>query len=41
MLAVDRFIADQVMGDEQELLKPLRFKKGELHPTSSSPVPWS
>ncbi len=44
MLGVGRLIADEVMGDEQELLKPFRFdrfEKGELHPTSSSPFPWS
>ncbi|MCP4319350.1 MAG: FAD-binding oxidoreductase [Hyphomicrobiales bacterium] len=44
MLGVGRLVADEVMGDEQELLKPFRFdrfEKGELHPTSSSPFPWS
>ncbi|MFT5638554.1 MAG: hypothetical protein ACI861_001377, partial [Paracoccaceae bacterium] len=31
-------------GDKQDLLEPFRFDrfaKGELHPTSSSPFPWS
>ena len=44
MLGVGRLVADEVMGCEQELLKPSRFDrfaKGELHPTSSSPFPWS
>jgi len=44
MLGVGRLVADEVMGDEQELLKPFRFDrfaKGELHPTSNSPFPWS
>ncbi|MEF2548020.1 FAD-binding oxidoreductase [Aurantimonas sp. E1-2-R+4] len=44
MLGVGRLIADEVMGEEQELLKPFRFdrfEKGELHPTSHSPFPWS
>lgn len=44
MIGVGRLVADEVMGDEQELLKPFRFErfeKGELHPTSNSPFPWS
>lgn len=44
MLGAGRLIADEVMGDEQELLKPFRFDRfrtGELHPTSNSPFPWS
>jgi glycine/D-amino acid oxidase-like deaminating enzyme len=44
MLGVGRLVADEVMGEEQELLKPFRlarFAKGELHPTSNSPFPWS
>ena len=44
MLGVGRLIAEEIMGDEQELLKPFRFnrfEKGELHPTSNSPFPWS
>ena len=44
MLGVGRLVADEVMGDEQELLKPFRFNRyqtGELHPTSNSPFPWS
>jgi glycine/D-amino acid oxidase-like deaminating enzyme len=44
MLGVGRLVADQVMGEEQELLRPFRFdrfEKGELHPVSNSPFPWS
>lgn len=44
MLGVGRLVADEVLGEEQELLKPFRFdryEKGELHPTSNSPFPWS
>ncbi|MBX2883885.1 MAG: FAD-binding oxidoreductase [Granulosicoccus sp.] len=44
MLGVGRLIADEIMGEEQDLLKPFRFNRystGELHPTSNSPFPWS
>lgn len=44
MLGVGRLVADEMMGEEQELLKPFRFARyasGELHPTSNSPFPWS
>ncbi len=44
MLGVGRLIADEVLGEPQELLAPFRldrFAKGELHPTSNSPFPWS
>jgi glycine/D-amino acid oxidase-like deaminating enzyme len=44
MLGVGRLIADEVMGEEQELLRPFRFNRyetGELHPVSNSPFPWS
>jgi len=44
MLGVGRLMADEIMGEEQDLLKPFRMKRfetGELHPTSSSPFPWS
>lgn len=37
-------IADQVLGEQQELLEPFRFgrlARGELHPVSNSPYPWS
>ena len=44
MLGVGCLVADEIMGGEQELLKPFRFdrfEKGRLHPTSHSPFPWS
>lgn len=44
MLGVGRLVADEIMGEEQDLLKPFRFNRyetGDLHPTSSSPFPWS
>jgi len=44
MIGVGHLIADEVLGDEQELLSPFRFDrfaKGELHPVSNSPYPWS
>lgn len=44
MLGVGRLVADEVMGQEQDLLQPFRlnrFETGELHPTSNSPFPWS
>ncbi len=44
MIGVGRLIADEVMGEEQNLLKPFRFSRyqnGDLHPVSNSPFPWS
>ena len=44
MLGVGHLIADEILGEEQALLKPFRldrYAKGELHPTSNSPFPWS
>ena len=44
MIGVGHLIADEVLGERQELLEPFRFgrfAKGELHPVSSSPYPWS
>ncbi|WP_425046246.1 NAD(P)/FAD-dependent oxidoreductase [Primorskyibacter sp. S87] len=44
MLGVGHLIADEVLGEPQELLEPFRFDrfaKGELHPVSNSPYPWS
>ena len=44
MLGVGHLIADEVLGSAQELLEPFRygrFAKGELHPVSNSPYPWS
>ena len=44
MIGVGHLIADEVLGQRQELLEPFRFDrfaKGELHPVSNSPYPWS
>ena len=44
MLGVGHLVAQEILGQESELLKPFRFNryaKGELHPTSNSPFPWS
>ena len=44
MIGVGELVADELLGKERDLLKPFRFnryEKGELHPTSSSPFPWS
>ncbi|KMW57797.1 putative monomeric sarcosine oxidase [Candidatus Rhodobacter oscarellae] len=44
MIGVGHLIADEVMGERQELLEPFRnsrFAEGKLHPVSNSPYPWS
>ena len=44
MIGVGQLVAKEILGDEQSLLKPFRFdryEKGELHPVSHSPFPWS
>ena len=44
MLGVGALVAKELLGEPQELLAPFRFprfERGELHPTSSSPFPWS
>lgn len=44
MIGVGHLIADEVLGETQELLDPFRFdrfEKGDLHPVSNSPYPWS
>lgn len=44
MLGVGQLVAQELMGERQELLEPFRYSRyetGELHPTSSSPFPWS
>ncbi|MDC0163438.1 FAD-binding oxidoreductase [Candidatus Pelagibacter sp.] len=44
MIGVGDLVADEILGEEKDLLKPFRFnryEKGELHPNSSSPFPWS
>ena len=44
MIGVGHLVAQEILGQESNLLKPFRFNryaKGELHPTSNSPFPWS
>lgn len=44
MIGVGHLIADEILGEKQSLLEPFRFDrfaKGELHPVSNSPYPWS
>ena len=44
MIGVGDLISDEILGKENSLLKPFRFNryaKGELHPVSKSPFPWS
>ena len=44
MIGVGHLVADEILGERQELLEPFRFARfarGELHPVSNSPYPWS
>jgi methylglutamate dehydrogenase subunit A len=44
MIGVGQLVAEEITGKENSLLKPFRFNryaKGELHPNSNSPFPWS
>ncbi|HEV8056253.1 MAG TPA: FAD-binding oxidoreductase, partial [Nocardioidaceae bacterium] len=44
MIGVGALVARELLGEPQELLAPFRFdryERGELHPTSASPFPWS
>jgi len=44
MIGVGHLVADEMLGQSQALLEPFRFsryEKGELHPVSNSPYPWS
>lgn len=44
MIGVGHLIADELLGESQELLEPFRFNRfaeGKLHPVSKSPYPWS
>lgn len=44
MIGVGELVAKELLGEPQELLAPFRFsryERGELHPTSNSPFPWS
>ncbi|ODS01618.1 monomeric sarcosine oxidase [Methyloceanibacter superfactus] len=44
MIGVGKLVAQELMGEKSALLEPFRFgrfAKGELHPVSHSPFPWS
>jgi len=44
MIGVGKLVAHELLGEKSALLEPFRFarfEKGELHPTSHSPFPWS
>ncbi|MDQ3659916.1 MAG: FAD-binding oxidoreductase [Actinomycetota bacterium] len=44
MIGVGALVADELLGEKQSLLEPFRFARyegGRLHPTSTSPFPWS
>ncbi len=44
MIGVGELVAKELTGDRSDLLEPFRFAryaKGELHPVSNSPYPWS
>lgn len=44
MIGVGKLVAQELLGEKSRLLEPFRFsrfEKGELHPTSHSPFPWS
>ena len=44
MIGVGHLVADEILGEKQDLLEPFRFdrfEKGQLHPVSNSPYPWS
>ncbi len=44
MIGVGKLVAEELLGEESELMKPFRFSRyaeGKLHPVSSSPFPWS
>ncbi len=44
MIGVGHLMADEMLGEKQALLEPFRFdryEKGQLHPVSNSPYPWS
>lgn len=44
MIGVGKLVAEEVLGNKQDLLEPFRFSRyaeGKLHPVSNSPYPWS
>jgi len=44
MIGVGKLVAEELLGKPNKLLKPFsfdRYARGELHPVSNSPFPWS
>ncbi|MYB35135.1 MAG: FAD-binding oxidoreductase [Gammaproteobacteria bacterium] len=44
MIGVGKLVAEELLGEESELMKPFRFSRyteGKMHPVSNSPFPWS
>ena len=44
MIGVGHLVAEELLGAQSALLEPFRFaryKRGDVHPTSKSPFPWS
>lgn len=44
MIGIGKLVSQEILGRPQSLLKPFsfdRYEKGELHPVSHSPFPWS
>lgn len=44
MIGVGKLVAEELLGQPSRLLKPFsfdRYARGELHPVSNSPFPWS
>lgn len=44
MIGIGELVARELLGEQQPLLEPFRlsrFARGELHPVSNSPFPWS
>ena len=44
MIGVGKLVAQELVGEKSKLLEPFRFgrfERGELHPVSHSPFPWS
>lgn len=44
MIGVGKLVAEHILGQTSDLLKPFRFSRyeqGDMHPVSNSPFPWS
>ena len=44
MIGVGHLMVEEILGNKQSLLDPFRFnrfERGNLHPVSNSPYPWS